>query len=100
MYTIAATFVVIASLAKITELIKIGNISISPVSSIRHIWAMCDCEVYMAVQVQQVPCSVSCQLYNISKIHHHITTDQTNLVIHTYVTSELNCNVAFLYNTP
>ena len=40
------------------------------------------------------------QLYNISKIRQHITSDQTKIVVHAYVTSKLDFNNALLYNIP
>ena len=90
-----------ASLEKVTtKSIKIGNITISPVNSVRNIGAMFDSEMKMKVQVKRVCCSAWYQLYNISKIRQHITTDQTKIVIHAYVTSKLDFNNALLYDIP
>ena len=90
-----------ASLEKVTtKSIKIGNITISPVNSVRNIGAMFDSEMKMEVQVKRVCSSAWYQLYNISKIRQHITTDQTKIVIHAYVTSKLNFNNALLYDIP
>ena len=92
-----------ASLEKVTtKLIKIGNIAISPVNSVRYIGAMFDSEMKMKVQdlVKRVSSSAWYQLYNSSKIRQHITTDQTKIVIHAYVTSKLDFINALLYNIP
>ena len=82
-----------------TKSIKIGNITISPVNSVRNIRAMFDSKMKMEVQVKRVCSSAWYQLYNISKIRQHITTDLTKTVIHAYVTSKLDFNNA-LYNIP
>ena len=56
-----------ASLEKVTtKSIKIGNITISPVNSVRNIGAMSDSEMKMEVQVKRVCHSAWYQLYNIS----------------------------------
>ena len=90
-----------ASLEKVTtKSIKIGNITISPVNSVRNIGAMFDSEMKKEVQVKRVCSSAWYQLYNISKIRQHITTDQTKIVIHAYVTSKLDFNNALLYDIP
>ena len=89
------------SLEKVkTKSIKTGNITISPANSVRNIGAMFDSEMKMEVQVKRVSSSAWYQLYNISTIRQHITTDQTKIVIHAYVTSKLNFNNALLYNIP
>ena len=67
---------------------------ISPVNSVRNIGAMFDSEMKMEVQVKRVCSSAWYQLYNISKIRQHITTDQTKIVIHAYITSKLDFNNA------
>ena len=63
------------SLEKVkTKSIKIGNITIFPVNSVRNIGAMFDSEMKMEVQVKRVCSSAWYQLYSITKIRQCITT--------------------------
>ena len=62
-----------------------------------HVGAMFDSEMKMKVQVQRVCSSAWYPLYNISKIRQDITTDQTKIVIHAYVTSKLDFNNALFF---
>ena len=74
----------------ITKSITIGDCNIKTVESVRNIGAMFDSEMKMDVQVQHVCSSAWHRLYNIGKIRHYLTVDQTKMVVHAYVTSKLD----------
>ena len=76
----------------ITKSITIGDCNIKTVESVRNIGAMFDSEMKMDVQVQHVCSSAWHRLYNIGKIRHYLTVDQTKMVVHAYVTSKLDYN--------
>ena len=59
---------------------------------------MFDSEMKMDVQVRHVCSSAWHKLYNIGKIRHYLTVDQTKMVVHAYVTSKLDYNNTLLYD--
>ena len=82
----------------ITKSITIGDSNIKAVESVRNIGAMFDSEMKMDVQVRHVCSSAWHRLYNIGKIRHYLTVDQTKMVVHAYVTSKLDHNNTLLYD--
>ena len=81
----------------IKKSIKIGDCNIKAVESVRNIGAMFDSEMKMDVQVRHVCSCVWHKLYNIGKIRHYFTVDQTKMVVHACVTSKLGSNNTLLY---
>ena len=82
----------------ITKSITIGDCNIKAVESVRNIGAMFRSEMKMDVQVRHVCSSAWHRLYNIGKIRHYLTVDQTKMVVHAYMTSKLDHNNTLLYD--
>ena len=82
----------------ITKSITIGDCNIKAVESVRNIGAVFDSEMKMDVQVRHVCSSAWHRLYNIGKIRHYLTVDQTKMVVHAYVTSKLDYNNTLLHD--
>ena len=90
-----------ANLAKVTtEAITIGNHRIEKCHHVRNIGAVFDSTMRMEVQVNKVSQTAWFHLYSISKIRQYLTKEQSQAVIHAYVTSRLDQNNSLLSGLP
>ena len=90
-----------ANLKKVvTTSLKIGSHSINAVEKVRNIGAVFDRQMKMSAQVSMVCKSAWYSLYNISKIRRYLTREQTQVIIHAYVTSRMDQNNGLIINIP
>ena len=74
--------------------VRVGDVCITAVQHVRNIGAYFDSEMNMDTQVKNMCKSAWMNLYNISKIRNYLTVDQSKSVVHAYVTSKLDANLA------
>ena len=82
-----------------TESVRVGDEEIMGVQQVRNIGAFFDNELKMDIQVKNMCKGAWLNLYNIGKIRKYLTQDQSETVIHAYVTSKLDANNALLAGT-
>ena len=97
-------FIILGSscnLAKVkTSSIQIGEHIISKSDCVRNIGALFDASMRMVEQVNQLSRTAWFHLHRISKIRQYLTTEQTQCIIHAYVTSRLDQNNSLLSGVP
>jgi hypothetical protein len=80
----------------ITTSIRVGEHTIQAVTSVRNIGAIFDKNMKMDVHVNKTTQLAWYHLYNISKIRLYLSKEQTQSVVHAYVTSRLDQNNSLL----
>ena len=97
-------FIILGSshnLSKVTtKSISIESHTIMSSNCVRNIGAMFDSNMKMANQVGQISKTAWFQLFMISKIRPYLTKEQTQCIIHAYVTSRLDQNNSLLSGIP
>ena len=93
-------FIIFGSKSKIpwikTTLLRVGEEDIKAANQIRNIRAFFNSELKMNTQINNKCKSAGFHLYDISKIRHYLSQDQTKLIVHAYVTSKLDSNNSLL----
>ena len=93
-------FIIFGSKSKLpsikTTSVRVGEENIKAVKQVRNIGAFFDSELKMNTQINNMCKSAWFHLYNISKIRHYLSQDQTKSIVHAYVTSKLDSNNSLL----
>ena len=99
-FIIIGTAKALASLGKTS--INFANCVITPSKSnaVKSLGALFDTNMKLEKQVTCMCRSAWYHLYQISKIRHFLTTEQTKCVIHAYVTSRIDQNNSLLLGLP
>ena len=88
-------------LSKISiDCIHIGDSSIASASQARNLGAIFDSSMTMKPHISNVIRSSAFQLRNISRIRKYLSHNATEQIIHSFITSRLDNNNAFLYGQP
>ena len=88
-------------LSKISiDCIHIGDSSIASASQARNLGAIFDSSMTMKPHISNVIRSSAFQLRNISRICKYLSHNATEQIIHSFITSRLDNNNAFLYGLP
>ena len=88
-------------LSKISiDCIHIGDSSITSASQARNLCAIFDSSMTMKPHISNVIRSSAFQLRNISRIRKYLSHNATEQIIHSFITSRLDNNNAFLYGLP
>ena len=89
------------ALSKVTTCqIRVGQLLIPKSSSVQNIGATFDCTLRNTDQVNKVCKSAWFRLYRIGKIRKYLSVNQAKTVIHTLVTSTIDCNNGLLLGAP
>ena len=80
--------------------VTVGDCEIVPVDSARNLGAMFDKHVTMDDQVKNACRSTASALRSIGHIRHYLTNEATKTLVHSFVTSRLDCNNSLLYGVP
>ena len=93
-------FIIFGPPHKLTQInttsIKVGEENIKAVKEVRNIGTHFDSVMKMDGQVTSMCGNAWISLYNISKIQKYLVEDQTNTIVHAYVTSKLDHNNSLL----
>ena len=84
----------------VTKSVKIGSYSIQAVEQVNNIGAVFDKHMNMDAHLNATCKAAWLSLYNISKIRQYLTYEQSETVMHAFVTSRLDQNNSLLVNLP
>ena len=80
--------------------VTVGNSQLAPVESARNLGAIFDKHVTMDAQVKNVCKSTASALRSIGQIRNYLTKTATQTLVHSFVTSRLDCCNSLLYGLP
>lgn len=88
-------------LAKIKiDSVRVGNVDIKPVESVRNLGSWFDSHMSMNVHVGKVCSKAFRGLYNIRQIRKFLSTESTKTLVHAFVTSHLDYCNSLLFGIP
>ena len=81
--------------------IRVGDCDVSKVSVVRNLGAWFDDHIIMAVHITKICTSAAFyHLYNIRRIRKYLSMDAAAALIHSFVTSRIDCCNSLLYSVP
>ncbi len=80
--------------------VRVGDVDIKPVESVRDLGAWFDEYMSMEVHVGKICTKAFRSLYNIRQIRKFISQESTKTLVHAFVTSHLDCCNSLLFGIP
>ena len=97
-------FIIIGSpqqLSKVsTNKLRVGEVTISPVSAVRDLGSWLDIHMSMNIHVSKVCSKAFRSLYHIKQIRKYLTEDSTRILVHAFITSHIDYCNSLLYGIP